>query len=866
MTGKEMVALAEHRSHAAIQVFFALTIILMFATGGPQGEAADQQPSVASHIPSAGMRGAPVTVIDRNDIEMSGIRNLYDLLTSRRSYNSFGVNRPYILGGGRVAVLVNGRRVSDSGVNLATLPISAVERIEILSDSAAGMHGGHASGGAVNIVLTRGHEGAAVSAQAYRPTGSGADSEHGSALWGGAVGDGHVVMGVDFLREQEIRGADRDYSRARWTPGGPFDDTLGVGTGNTLTIVLSNRSDDPDTFRSETFARPLGHCRGNSYTGVLKNPGGTSGTGCGFAYANIAWELDRYKRGSAFVNLDHPLGRDADMYFDARLARSDTTGRAAPPPGPFSFTPSQELRDALLADPEISAELQEYPDLMFPDKLTVNHRFVSHGNRDSRTDLDEYDITLGLRGQLARGLGYDAHLRYRRSDAVEKAGNYVSATRAKAAIESGDYDLKNPLNPTDPERHGAAVRETALRLTRTDVADHKTARLSFNGPAFALRGGDARWAAGAEVDRTALRDIYDYRDADNTLISALDVIGSAGNSYSGRRRRWSLFAEVSLPLYHPWDVTVAGRRDDHNDVGDTFSYQVSTRVRLNEGFAVRGSWGRSSRPPDLFWLHLPELLSYPRVCDTTDHTGPLQKCTLQQVETVFSGNPDLEPDEAESVGFGAVASLGALSLSADWFHIELSDTPTILSTQALINLEAREEALPPGAAIEREGTTIRRIRNPSTNSGETTVSGVDLRGRAAWETDWADLVLAAHWLRVIQYRSRAGGVTQPGDFRRHRVHASLQASRGRFTVGWHILGHSGYWNRLRSGRYKAWVGHDLTFRWRGLPGLKGAELMGGVLNVGNRGPSLDSSDPGSASTSWDSVRGRTVFLGARLSF
>lgn len=748
---------------------------------------------------------------------------------------------------------MNGRRVSDSGPNLATIPLSAVERIEILSDSAAGLHGGHASGGAVNIVLRRGYEGAAVSARAYRPTtGSGGDSEHASALWGGAVGEGRLVMGVDFLREQEVRSKDRAYSRAKWTPGGAFDDTVGVGSGNTLTIKISD---------DEAVARSLGDCSGSAYTGILQNPAGTSGTGCGFAYANIAWELERYRRGSVFLNLDHPLGPDDGMYFDARLARSDSAGRMAPPVGPFDFTPSAALRTRLEADYATDPEITT-----LPDTLRVDHRFAAHGNRDSRTDLDEYDFTLGLKGQLSSGLGYDGHLRYRRSDAVEKSGTYVSATKAKVAIESGDYDLENPLDPTDPERHGAAIRETALRLTRKDIADHKTARLSFNGPAFALRGGDVRWAAGAELDRTTLRDVYDYRDAGNTRFSALDVIGSAGNSYSGRRRRWSLFTEVSLPLLQPWNVTAAGRRDVHNDVDETYAYQVSSRARLNEVLTVRGSWALGSRPPDLFWLHLPELLSYPYVCDTKTHTGPLQDCTRQQVETVFGGNPKLEPDEAESVGFGVMASMGPLSASVDWFRIKLSDTPTTLSTQALVNLEAQGAALPPGAAIEREGSAIRRIRNPSINSGETTASGFDVRGRAEWKTDLADLALAVHWLKLDQYRSLAGGVKQPGDFRRHRVHSSLLASRGGLTVGWHVLGHSGYWNPLRSGRFKGWWGHDLTVSWRGLPGWKGAELTGGVFNVGDRGPSLDSSDPGSAATTLDSIRGRTVFLSVRASF
>ena len=143
----------------------ALTIIA--AAASPQGEAAGTESSVASHIPTAAADATrPVAVIDRNDIDLSGMKNVSDLLLSRLKYNSFGLFRPFVLGSGRTAVLVNGRRVSDSGFDLDALPISAVERIEILSDSAAAMHGGHAIGGAVNIVLRRNDEGVEVQVSA----------------------------------------------------------------------------------------------------------------------------------------------------------------------------------------------------------------------------------------------------------------------------------------------------------------------------------------------------------------------------------------------------------------------------------------------------------------------------------------------------------------------------------------------------------------------------------------------------------------------------------------------------------------------------------------------------------------------------
>ena len=824
----------------------ALMIIAAVSAAPVQGEAADVRSSVASHIPYALADPVrPLAVIDRTDIELSGMSNVSDLLLSRLDYNSFGVHRPFVLGSGRVAILIDGRRVSDTTVDLDTLPISAVERIEVLSGSAAALHGGHAIGGAVNIVLRRDYDGVEVQGSIAQPTSAGGDSEHGSALWGGAVGRGHMTLGVDVFRRQEIRDADRDYSRASWTPGGRFADASGVSVGGNTVFIATDDG---------TIARPLGDCAGSAYTGVLAEPRGLPGTGCGFAYADISWGSARYERESLFLDLDHPIGEDADMYFDVRIAKGNTRERYAPSVGTFSFTPSNALERQLLQDPEIGA---------LPDKLRVSHRFLGHGNREWRTDLEEYDLTLGLEGRFAGGIGYDMHLRYFRHDTVVDGDTFVSDSVIERAIDEGDYDLENPLS-TAPE-HLAAIRRTGLRLTRERVTDHKTIRASLDGKMFALGGGAARWAAGAEVASEDWRDVHDYRDVSGGSHEASDVLGSGGILAAGERRRWSGFAELSLPLLDDWNVVLAGRRDDHDDVGATLSHQVASRYKLHEALTLRGSWDRGSKAPGLRALHLRGSIDYPYVCDTRTLTVTGEECDETQVERVSGGNPNLEPDKAESVSFGAVTSLGPLSLSADWFRIGLSDVPAQLSAQSIIDLDA-EGRLPPGAAVIREGDLITRIESPLVNSGETDVSGIDLRARAGWKADWADLVLDARWSRVTGYERKVAGEVQPGDYPRDRVHASLRASRNGVTASWNVHAVSGYWNESRTGRYEGWTGHDVTVRWNDAFGLGGLDLAGGVLNVSDRGPSIDPTNPDQPDVTLDSARGRTIFLTATMSW
>ena len=182
----------------------------------------------------------------------------------RSAFNDFGLERPLVLGSGRALILVNGRRVTDSGVDTDTIPISAVERIEIFNDSTSALHGGEAIGGTINIVLKKDYEGLEIQMNAGRPRAEGADSEYLSALWGIGVGEGNLTVGVDIFRRGEVRDADRDYSRARYEPGGSFADTEGVSVrGNTVFL----RKND-----GGFVSAPLGECDESVYTGELTDP------------------------------------------------------------------------------------------------------------------------------------------------------------------------------------------------------------------------------------------------------------------------------------------------------------------------------------------------------------------------------------------------------------------------------------------------------------------------------------------------------------------------------------------------------------------------------------------------------------------
>ena len=441
----------------------ALVLAVALLAAAPVAIASD---TAAGGDPSGAFR--PVAVI-----------GLGDLFGDRTAYNAFGLYRAYSLG----TILIDGRRAE----GLSTLPLSAVERIEIFAPGASAFETVGAGAGTANILLRRDFEGA-------------------------EVGRAHVTFGAEGLRRGEVRWADRDFSRGAWTEGGAFADASGVSVfGNTLFI----ETDDG------TVARPLGACTGNGYTGVLANPGGKPGTGCGYSYGDVGWETPRRERQGVFAGLDLPFGKAATVYAGARFVQEDTLRRWAPTAGVFEISSSKLRPEDLGVEPT-------------SDKISVYHRFVGHGNRVWDSRILEHDLILGLRGRLAAGLGYDLSLRSYRWARDERGSTFVSENRIQEAVENGRYDLENPLSPM--QDHREAVRETSLRSLHNGLYRRSAARAALDGTAFALPGGPVRWTVGAELgwleesSRTVFRDsAAEIRD--DPLNMSVTVYDGAAWSY-----------------------------------------------------------------------------------------------------------------------------------------------------------------------------------------------------------------------------------------------------------------------------------------------------------------------------------------------
>ena len=812
---------------------------------------------LAANVAHAGPLAPAPRVIakyERNFIERSGAQTLQEMLDT-------GIVRYFLTGGQPLLVLVNGRPYSTTAGDLDALPLSAIERIELISGETLGTLGGSAVRGALNIVLRTDLDGFEVRALARMPTREGGDGRQGSVFWGGAVGDGRMTVGADVIRREEITARSRDYSRSEWMPGGTFSDTKNVSlSGNTVYVVPL----DEDSERTgPTRSVSLGDCDpAHGYTGPLVNPPGigTGDLGCGFAYGNIMWNSARFDQENAILNLEHPVGEGADLHVDGIFTRGAWAFRYAPSVDVFSITPDADLRSKI--NDAAGSAFEADGD----DRFAVGHRFVGHGNRDWRGEYDEFDVSATLQGRLAEDLGYDARIEAHRLDGFTDGDTFVHADRIKEEIREGRYDLANPFSTADA--HTEAVEKTGLRLEHDIGSDYLGTRLALEGSGFPVGGRDAAWTAGVELGRVKAHSIRKYRSNDGMTHEVHQVLGSGGTSYSGERKAAAAFAEMSLPVAENLDLRVAGRGDEFDDVGGLESWRLGADYRANDVVTLRGSWSAGQRSPSFGNLYSDAVQDHPYVVCDPGSGPPPRTCTQfnnRQVTRVTKGNPELDPWDSERLAIGADARRGPFFLGVEWYRLSRYGLPGQNTAHwAMLNLPVCAGGDTTNC-IERTGGDI-TIHDGYRNIEDAETSGFNVRVGGGRRTDWGVVGMRGTWRRINTADRRIAGEEVRYAIPSNVVRIGFLARRGNLSAVWTTSYRSGFENTARTGTFESWTGHDVVLDWAEPLGLEDARFTAGVFNLTDAGLSVDTSNPHSVDGPTEAGWGRTFFVTLNVRF
>ena len=804
------------------------------------------------HADALGPTPQIIAEYDRDFIERSGAQTFGEMLDT-------GIIRYFFSGGRDLLILVNGRPYATTASNLDTLPLSSIERIEVLRAESLGTVGGLAAvHGAFNIVLRTDLDGFDVRTVFRMPSRDGGDGAQGSVVWGGVIGDGHMIIGVDILDRKEIAGSTREHSRSEWTEGGSFADAKNVSVGGNTVFVF-------DTSANELRAVPLGTCdQALGYTGLLSNPPGieSGDKGCGFAYGNFWWDSASYDQRNATLNLSHPLGERARLHVDANVTLGRSVFRYAPSVEVFSVTPGERLLDAINAstrnaDPAFEA--------MSEDDFSIGHRFIGHGNRDWRTSSEEYDASASIRGPLTEYLDYDARIEAFRFDSSVLGDTLVDAETIGQEITAGRYDLADPLS-VEPD-HLEAIERSSLREEDDAGLKYLGARFALEGAGPGLGGRATAWTAGVELGSVEAHRLLVFRASDGRTRDVNGVLGSGGTSYAGERESAAAFAEVSLPLASTVDVRLAARADELDDVGGLRAWRLGAEYRLSNVVTLRGSWSAGDEAPSMYHLHSTAAQGHPYVRCVPESGPSPRTCETNYVQVTrrTSGNPELRPAGSDRRSIGAEARKGPFYLVADWYWLTTSDMPGQHdATWAMLN----HPECPPGGGsgcIERTAGDI-TIHESFANIVDTEITGVNTRFGGRFETGWGFIAMRGFWRYVTSSKEYIAGEKQPYPLPRNAVRVVTSAGRGVLTAFWALNYRDEIENQWDDGRFNSWTGHDVSLDWRAPLGLENTRITAGVYNITDTKLSTNTANPSNTDGPRAAGWGRTFFAALNTQF
>jgi iron complex outermembrane receptor protein len=576
-------------------------------------------------------------------------------------------------GAARTAILINGRRTVGSpslggggSVNLNLIPMSFVERIDIVADGASAVYGSDAVTGVVNVILKKGYDGVQLSGR-YGDRSKDDGSEHGFNLLVGAQGDkGSVTFGLEMDKRDAVFDKDRDFTAAR------YSDLDGDGyiTGYAETEGISfyatsliNPNYDPAIPYSESdpsswYVHPGNNCVDDgAFQGPMKSDlvfGPDTGFYCGYAYANVSANRASMERINSFVSADYNVNDDVEVYVDAIISNNESFGRYAPPAAPGTM---------LAANPKNP----------YGQDVSGYFRWTDIGTRDNVVNDTLIDVNLGVNAQINDDLSFEAYYTY---------SDYKSTSIGKYYLSYGGFAENILYEVSDLDQYNANLKHTTLNDDRMNM-QKIAAGMQWN--MFEMAGGTASTYFGVETF-----DVNYRADVDAQSEAGL-VGGSAGNSAQGSRSVNAVMAEAILPVTDYLEVDLAVRYDDYDDFGSEVSPRVGATFTMIDNLVVKASYGQGFRAPDLSDLYGATSFSAESAKDyygcSLDGVSEAD-CPDRQFDTYIGSNPDLMAETSETMSFGLEYTYDNNWVAkVNYVTLELQSAVEYVSAQDMLNVD-----------------------------------------------------------------------------------------------------------------------------------------------------------------------------------
>lgn len=854
----------------------------------------------------------PYVIFGREMITNSGATNLEDFFRLRLPQNAstetfamgqgtFGAASSINLRGlgtNQTLILVDGRRLGNMSYSGAVeqpdingIPLSAIERIEILPTTASGIYGGGATGGVINVILRRDYAGVEVkatydnsfktdSANKRLDLSAGTTLEGGktnlllAASWSTAntllMGDRAELYARGIGR---VLAADPNYFINRSSP--PLGGTTNIRSSNGSNLVL--KAGNVPLNSKVTFV-PYG------YTGVASDGGAALVANAG--KYNLDQPNSAQPGGKQYALLGAPERRSviltarrqftpwlqlfAEYYYEKNITSFPSLGYN----GFFSSIPVSSPANPFTTPVTVNANLavQDFDQKTFStrDRLSGGAIFKLPADWKGTVDYsyDKFTNQHNFSGSSAEG-------------ALE------------ALVNSGAVNLFRDPNVFRPNLASAVA---------IDPSNGKQSTSSYTAAARASGPLPWGWAAG----RPTVSMLAEHRGEKIPAVSFTTVQGYPTVIAERSQSTDSAYVEISIPLVsaamqvpvvQELSLQLAGRADRYDITGSNVADDVSTSSsatrkfssrnptvgfhwKLNPSLALRGSYGTGFLPPGVTQL-TPVVFPVPGFI-VGDGTDPKRGNTAlpAMIDVAFTGNPNLRPELSETWSAGVIFTPKALDgfrLSLDWTRINKRDNIAQLPFGTWF---IYEDAIPgvvtraPKAPGDPYSVgVVTQVSSAPLNYARNQVETLDLQvdytrdlGAAGRLDFWALATRNLHFKTQItpdapfvenvgvSYESISSSLgaivgTYPGKF---RASGGVNWTRGRWTAGWSMSYYSSTmldraWNNAaiiaiqgNGGRVDSLLTHDVFASYRfpasvstgGLARwLANVEVRAGVRNV-----------------------------------
>jgi iron complex outermembrane receptor protein len=660
---------------------------------------------------------SPVTVLGVEEITYTGVTRIEDLMATLpqafAGQNSTWANGASgtatvdlrNIGTVRTLVLINGRRMAPGSPrwgyapDLNTIPAAMIKRIDVLTGGASAVYGTDAVAGVVNFILDTEFEGMRgdvhYSFYSHKndndlaqqmneargfdyPTGTATDG-YGINLnlaFGGkfADGRGHASAYVGYREIDAVTKGMRDYLNCSAAASEDGPSCGGSATTDRGTFVDANG----DYYMIDPNQDPHALV---PWDGYRFNYG---------PYNHIQRPDERWNAG-AFLNYE--LNKHLEGYMELMFMNDETDAQIAPS-GAFGVTNSINCDNPMLSAQQrdlICTQNDYGPDDEAP--LIIYRRNVEGAPRSNYIRHTNYRMVAGFRGDITDNWSYDVYGLQAQTNADDTYENDLDIGRINDAIhvvgdpndpstwvcQSGNdgcvpYNVFQAGGVTQEATEYIATRLVLFGTTRTQVFNATvTGDLEDYGLIFPGSNEGLKLALG-----TQYRDEFLQRIVDETYRTG-NAAGQGGptEGVEGNFNVKELYTELLIPflqdasMAHNLSVDLGYRYSDYSTSGGVNTYKGMLSWAPSTSVGIRGGFNRAIRSASIFELFTPAGFGLGGSEDICAGPNP-----ANQYNTYGGGNPDLDPEAADTLTFGVVFTPEAIpgfSLTLDYYDIQVTD-------------------------------------------------------------------------------------------------------------------------------------------------------------------------------------------------